>query len=364
MKPAGEAVLPAIGAWATGFGEDSIVRRTWRALLLPKRLAPVVLVSVALIGAQISFGGDPLAAPLGFALCVAFVLLAPVSWRVLFPRGLDLGHGGIRLTLYASVGTAVVLVLAAVVPKVLDMGPTLITERASMPVCLALFLVGGWGLARDIDQDDRLRETEALAAERGRAAERAELLALRAHLDPHFLFNTLGAIAEWCRQDGEVAERAVLQLSAMLRTILAGVRAPSWPLAAEIELLETLFDLYRLRDPELYRLERRVPAPPPAVDIPPMLLLPLAENAVKHGPAAGHLGPVVLTVTVDEPGARVIVSLVNPGMFRGPRVGGEGLAMVQKRLALAYEGEATFTVGVLGTGTIAEVSLPLAGPRA
>ena len=52
-----------------------------------------------------------------------------------------------------------------------------------------------------------------------RAAERAQLLALRAHLDPHFLFNTLNAIAEWCRQDGEIAERAVLQLSSMLRAM-------------------------------------------------------------------------------------------------------------------------------------------------
>src|SRR4030095_12586183 len=56
----------------------------------------------------------------------------------------------------------------------------------------------------------------------GRGAERAELLALRSPLDPHFLFNTLNAIAEWCREDGEIAERAVMRLSAMLRTVLAG----------------------------------------------------------------------------------------------------------------------------------------------
>jgi two-component system, LytTR family, sensor histidine kinase AlgZ len=343
--------------------EGSIVRRTWRALLLPRRLFPVVLVSAALTAAEASFGGDRLGIPLGILLCVAFVLVAPVSWRVLFPQGLDLGHGGIRLGLYLSVGTAVVLVLAAVVPKVLDMGPTLVTERASMVVGLALFLVGGWGLARDIDHDDRLRQAEALAEERGRAAERAELLALRAHLDPHFLFNTLGAIAEWCRQDGEVAERAVLQLSAMLRTILAGVRAPAWPLAHEVQLLETLFGLYQLRDPALYRLDQDLPDPIPAVDVPPMLLLPLAENAVKHGPSAGHGGAVALTIRLDEAAGRVLVSISNPGRFRGPRPGGEGLQMVEKRLALAYEGAATFTVEARGERTVAEVTLPLDGPH-
>ena len=346
---------------------ESIVRRTWRALLLPRRLFPVLLVSGALVAAQItydvSYGSDPLAAPLAVLLCAVFVLVAPVSWRALFPRGFDLSHGGLRLALYAAVGTASVLVVSAVIPKLLDMGPTLMTARASMLVSLALFLVGGWGLARDIDHDDHLAEAFALAAERGLAAERAELLALRAHLDPHFLFNTLGAIAEWCRQDGEVAERAVLELSAMLRTILAGVRAPSWPLKDELALIETLFSLYQLRDPVLYRLERRVPDPLPALELPPMLLLPLAENAVKHGPGSGHTGPVVLSVEQDADGRRIRIFITNPGTFSGPRPGGEGLHMVERRLALAYEGQAQLSIETRGSDTVAEVSLPLAPPR-
>jgi two-component system, LytTR family, sensor histidine kinase AlgZ len=344
--------------------EGSIVRLTWWALLMPKRLVPVVAVSAALISAQASFGGDPLAPLLGFVLCLAFVLVAPVSWRILLPRGLDFGHGGVRLALYGAVGAAVVLALTEFLPDLIGMGPTLVTSRSTRIVCLALFLVGGWGLGRDIDHDDRLREAEAHAAERGRAAERAELLALRAHLDPHFLFNTLGAIAEWCRQDGEVAERAVLQLSAMLRTILAGVRAPAWPLGAEIELLETLFGLYQLRDPELYRLELEVPRPLPAVNVPPMVLLPLAENAVKHGPAAGHRGAVVVKVRVDFAGKRLEVSLQNPGAFRGRRLGGEGLRMVEKRLDLAYEGEASLNITGRGEATEVRLLLPLVGPRA
>src|SRR6185503_20288258 len=135
-----------------------------------------------------------------------------------------------------------------------------------------------------------------------REAERSQLLALRAHLDPHFLFNTLNAIAEWCREDGETAERAVMQLSAMLRTVLDGVRAPSWAFADELKLLDTLFELHRLRDPERVHVTRRLPAPLPDLQVPPMLLLPLAENAVKHGPAAGHGGDIALEVRAS-PGA-------------------------------------------------------------
>jgi two-component system, LytTR family, sensor histidine kinase AlgZ len=346
--------------------EPSIVRRTWRALLEPKRLVPVLIVSAALIGVQASFSEDRLAVPLGAAMCAAFVLIAPLSWRVLFPQGLEVAHGGLRLALYAAVGTAVVLVVAGILPGWLGMARTLLSARSSMVVCLALFLVGGWGLGRDIDLDVRLRAAETRAAELERAAERAQLLALRAHLDPHFLFNTLNAIAEWCRQDPEVAEQAVLRLSSMLRTILAGVRAPAWPLAAELELSATLFELYRLRDPDLYRLEQRLPSPLPAVEVPPMLLLPLAENAVKHGPAAGHRGPVVLVVTVDESAGQLLVSLENPGRFKGRRPDGEGLRMVERRLALAYDadrGEATLTMAAVGDRTVAELMLPMRGPR-
>ena len=133
------------------------------------------------------------------------------------------------------------------------------------------------------DGSDLVR-ARALAEE----AERAQLLALRAHLDPHFLFNTLNAIAEWCRSDGVQAEEAILKLSAMLRRILEGVKAPTWPLSRELGLVHDLLDLHRIRDPERFDVVWRVPDPIPDVSVPPMLLLPLADNAVKHGPRQGH----------------------------------------------------------------------------
>ena len=78
-------------------------------------------------------------------------------------------------------------------------------QRPSLLVEVALFWVGGWGLARDIDFEENLRKERARARELLREKEHAELMALKSHLDPHFLFNTLNAIAEWCRADGRVA---------------------------------------------------------------------------------------------------------------------------------------------------------------
>src|SRR5690606_2726574 len=98
-------------------------------------------------------------------------------------------------------------------------------------------------------------------------AERAGLLALRANLDPHFLFNTLNAIAEWCREDPAVAEAATLKLASMLRTMLEGIRAPAWPLATELALVRALFELHAIRDRERYVFRVELPEPLPDASV-------------------------------------------------------------------------------------------------
>lgn len=326
----------------------SLLRDTLAALLAPRRLLPIVLVSAPLVVAQHSYSRGAGALPIGAAMCVAFALLAPWLWRALAGRGLA------GLVAYGLAGAAVVGLLGLAAPAALGVGATFLTARESLLVALALFWVGGWGLGRDIELEVSLARERERAAALAREAERAHLLALRSHLDPHFLFNTLNAIAEWCRADGEVAERAVLQLSGMLRTILEGVRLQAWPLRRELELCRDLFALHAVRDPG--RFDSAVEGDPGDATLPPLLLLPLAENAIKHGPAAGHRGPVRLQVT-REPGA-VVVTIDNPGGFAGPRPGGDGLTMVERRLALAYEGDARLEIGPAPHGTRAVVRLP------
>ncbi|HLL06663.1 MAG TPA: histidine kinase [Myxococcaceae bacterium] len=341
-------------------GEGSIVRATLLALMAPKRLAPILLVSASLVFAQARFSRDPLAIPLGVMLCLLFVAVAPVSYRVLFPEGLDLSHGGVRLVLYGAVGLGVVVSSGYILPKFLRMGPTFLTQPVNLAVCGALFLVGGWGLGRDIGFEESLARERARATRFALEAEQAQLLALRSHLDPHFLFNTLNAIAEWCRTDGAVAEAAVLKLSAMLRSVLAGVRSATWPMDKELELIRTLFDLHLLRDPELFKLSVEVGPGVGEVPVPPLMFLPLAENAVKHGPAAGHRGQMVLTVAVGDTG--LVFTLENPGASKGPREGSTGLPMVERRLALAYGASARLVLESTEDRTRVTVTLPRSGP--
>ena len=327
-----------------------VVRTTIRGLLAPRRAIPIALVVVPLTIIQDAYSRDPVAVPLALLMCSSFLLVGPALWRALFPmerlqRAIQ-PSDALRVLVYAGVGATVVLGIGHALPDMVGAGTTFLTTKPSLAVCVALFWVGGWGLARDIELEEHLHHERARGEELEREAEHAQLLALRSHLDPHFLFNTLNAIAEWCREDGVVAEKAIVQLSSMLRTMMTGISAKTWPLAKELELANALFAMHAIRDPTLFKVRLEVPDPIPEVDVPPMLLLPLAENAMKHGPLARHKGEVVLRVTIVADLVRIELS--NPGSFKGPREGGHGLAIVKKRLALTFKTGASFTIEAEG----------------
>jgi two-component system sensor histidine kinase AlgZ len=356
-----------MSAVADGSPTRSLLRSTLRALLVPRWLVPIVLLCAVLVIAQDSLSRDPGAGPIGALMCLVFVLVAPVSWRALFPPTLDAPPTFAapfgRLLVYGLTGAGTVLLVGWALPQRLGVGPTFMTSDASLAVSVVLFWVGGYGLGRHIDLESSLAHARVSVRHLAAEAERAQLLALRSHLDPHFLFNTLNAIAEWCREDGEVAEQATLRLSDMLRTVLAATREPAWPLPRELELARTLLDLHRIRDPERFTLEVEVQSDLPAVQVPPMILLPLVENAAKHGPNAGHRGPLALRVHARD--GRLVLEVENAGRFDGERDGGEGLQQVRRRLVHAYGGQAALEVRAQGERTLARIEIPLdvAGPR-
>jgi len=309
-----------------------------------------------LIGAQWQFGGDFEAVQVGAAMCVAFLLTGPWLWRACFPLGRPVALRALRALVYGLGGLLVIYGTGAVLPRVMDLSWTFLTDTTSLLVLLALYWVGGWGLGRDIDLEAQLvRErarVEALAQEK----EQAQLLALRAHLDPHFLFNTLNAIAEWCREDPAVAEAAIVRLAGMLRTMLGALQADAWSLERELALCGDVAALYQVRDPERFRFRQEGEVPELA--LPPLLLLPLIENAMTHGPAAGHAGEVVLTVTSEA--TELTLTLVNPGSWTGPRDGGHGIPTVRRRLALRFGEAATLSHRALdGPRTETVLRLPL-----
>lgn len=322
---------------------------TLRELLRPQRLIPIVALAVPLAAAQHGFSVNKgVSNAISAVLLGGFVLVGPWSWRWASRQSPPLRWLWPLIALLP-------FALAFAMSELTEAMPSFLLSTMSGGLAASLFLVGSWGLGRDIDLDLGLREATARAEAMERAASSARLLALDAHLDPHFLFNTLNAIAEWCTVDPERAEQAILDLAGVLRTIQQGVSQPRWPLTEEVALARRVLELHRARDPERFDLDLVIPAT--TATVPPLLLLPLVENAITHGPATGARGPVRLHVHDAD---LVEVEIRNPGGYAGPREGGTGLQSVRDRLALTWGDAASLSITEEDGETVALLRWPRA----
>ena len=190
----------------------------------------------------------------------------------------------------------------------------------------------------------------------------AELQALRTQLHPHFLFNTLNAIAELVHSDPVLADRSILRLSELLRFSLATEKAHEVTLKEEIEFLEKYVEIHKtlMRD----RLNVRISVDPETLDaaVPNMILQPLVENAIKHGisprPEGGNIevharrldGKLFVEITDDGVGMPELEAEVQ---------GGLGLINTRERLKHLYNNSHTFNVSSFpGRGVTIRISVP------
>lgn len=205
----------------------------------------------------------------------------------------------------------------------------------------------------------RARERRALRLE-AQLVE-ARLAALRAQLQPHFLFNTLNSIDVLIQSDPARAGRMLRNLSALLRRTL-DADGEQHALARELEHLRAYLDIERERFSD--RLRVRIDADPTCAElrVPPFVLQPLVENALRHGIAPLADGGEVAVVARRVGGALVVeVEDDGAGLAEGA---GEGLghANTRARLREAYGDAASLHVERrAGGGTLARVSLPAEG---
>lgn len=311
---------------------------TLRALAVPRRAVPIAAVTAALVAVQLYYAASAKAALVPLAMVASFVVLAPWSWRRWLgsraaerPRGRAPRQGSWPgRAAYAALAVAAVALSGVALPRALGLGPTYFTDAGSLGISVVLFAVGGWGLGRDLELEHGLEE--------------ARLLALHTHLDPHFLYNTLNAIAEWCAEDAKVAEEAIARLAGMMRELLAGLELARWPLRREVALAADLLELHRLRDAEALTVRVTLDEEAAAVEVPPLLVLALVENAVKHGPRSGHRGQIELEV--KRRGGEVVCRVENPGPYApSGEGGGHGSRTLRRRLQHAYGGRARLNIG-------------------
>jgi len=211
---------------------------------------------------------------------------------------------------------------------------------------------------------NRLRAAERRLSRAERDAQAAQLRALRYQVNPHFLFNTLNSLSSlvMARREDE-AERMIVNLSTFFRSSLALDPSGDVTLAQELEFQQLYLDIEKVRFPNRLKVRLDVPRDLTSARVPPLLLQPVVENAIKHG-VARTAEPVILTIAAREEDARLILAVENdggPGAENRDASGtGVGLANVCERLAARFGDAAECDSGPLpGGGWRVTLSMPL-----
>jgi two-component system LytT family sensor kinase len=207
---------------------------------------------------------------------------------------------------------------------------------------------------------ERARRLEVRAAALGEQLTRAQLNALRAQLNPHFLFNALNSVAVLARRgSGLEVEGMVNRLAALLRHSLDSSRDQMVTLGVELEALEHYVAIERIRHGERLTVVIDVPEPLLPRLVPSFLLQPLVENAIRHGFVDGTRPLRVEVSARSEPG-RLILTVADDGP--GPAdLGQEGIGLGNTRarlIGLYGPGASLSLEGGTGSGARAIVVIP------
>lgn len=214
----------------------------------------------------------------------------------------------------------------------------------------AMMLVGGLVAARARSEELR----EASEAE----AQVAKNRLLQSQIHPHVLFNALNGLAELVYKNPKAAERAIRHLADLLRRIMRASEHMRLPLGEERQIVADFLALESIRLGDRLRVIWDWDEELDSIEVPPLLLQPLVENAIKHGIAPSIPGGDLILRAKVEAGA-ILLEVWNSGEpFREGRAGrGIGVRNLCSRLSLHFGGSASFSIGPSGEGTLACIRL-------
>ncbi|MDH5835544.1 sensor histidine kinase [Luteimonas kalidii] len=192
-------------------------------------------------------------------------------------------------------------------------------------------------------------------------AKQAELDALQARIRPHFLFNALNTGIALVHGRPEATERLLLDLSDLFRAAISGRERVS--LAEELSLTRRYLEIERLRFGDRLQVRWDVPEDDPGlgdIDIPPLSIQPLVENAIKHGIEPARAGGVV-TIALHRSPDLVTIEVRNPVAIEGVLSTGHGIGLnaVRSRLQVFTHGEGGVATAIEDGEHVATLRLPL-----
>jgi sensor histidine kinase YesM len=265
------------------------------------------------------------------------------------------------------------LVLLPALPILKSDGPTrTVAFHISWGVFMGILHTGVWALAfvfPYVAEDARLRAIEAdkLKIEAEQLKSSAELSRLRSQLEPHFLLNTLNAIAGLVNENPKEARRLIACLGDLLRDALHDGDELQ-PIEDEVAWLRRYAEILESRHAGTLSFEWDIEPGTRRTLVPRLLLQPLVENAVKHGALRRTkkqegCGVVSIRVKLDQDGGkkRVVCTIEDngPGLpDTEPRSGAFGVRSVRRRLALKFP-DAVLRMESTESGTRSIVELPM-----
>lgn len=338
--------------------ERSLRPGTWGAVLL-----------FGLLWNLLGPGREPEGLLVPFLLGALLLILAPLPWQWTgdarpapsFARGLaqsmawNLVVVGLAFLLLPGPGRRGPMAHHGMMPGPPMRGPFLVPpwQMRFFILGLATFAFGVF-LGRVLAQRDQER---ARANEAELQARAAQTRALQAQMNPHVLFNTISGLAELAREDPAATEEALVQLADLMRRLLEHSGRALAPLAQERALVEGLLALERFRLGDRLRVTWAWDAALEDVQVPPLLLQPLVENAIKHGVAPSRAGG---ELEIGLAGARQSLRLwvANTGRpLQEGRPDGVGLANLRQRLAMMPGRPGTLELRLREGRTLAELHL-------
>lgn len=187
----------------------------------------------------------------------------------------------------------------------------------------------------------------------------AQLTVLRAQFQPHVMFNSLNAAVALVRsRDCEAAERVLLLLSDVLRTVVRADPVQEVTLAQELAFVEQCLEIERIRFGPRLRVSVSAPADVRDALVPNLILQPLVENAIQHGVAAAD-HPSHVEIAAHGEDSRLVIVVRNDGSLLELGREGVGFRSTRARLAQLYGDRASFAMSTGRAGVEARLDLPL-----
>jgi len=217
-----------------------------------------------------------------------------------------------------------------------------------------------------LDHQRRLRDRDRQARELSRQLAEARLQALRMQLNPHFLFNTLNAIATLVHRHPDAADEMIACLSDFLRLTLSAQNKPEAPLRTELEFARRYLDIEKVRFGERLTVREEIATDCLGVSVPSLVLQPLLENAVRHGIERSE-EPGRIELSAHREAGQLVLRVSNTGPLTGPTQdarrggsgGGVGLANTRARLRELHGDDAALAlVEREGGGLNVEIRVP------